>query len=58
MPATIYRPILDVPVKGTVPRKTIRKAVQTLAALKKSRPAEYKALLKSASGKSVRVVEK
>jgi len=58
MPAVSYRPILDVPVKGSVSKTAIRKAVEKLAALRKTEPKKYRAKLRAASGKHVTIVMK
>ncbi len=47
MAAITYRPILDVPVKPSVPRALIRKAVEELAELEKNDPEKYEEELRA-----------
>jgi hypothetical protein len=55
MPTVAYRPIKDAPVKGTVSKAVIQKAVDRLAELRKRDPKGYRALIKESSRKPVRL---
>jgi hypothetical protein len=56
MPAGAYRPIKDSPVKSTVPKTVIGKAVRELKHLRKADPEKYKARIEAAGAKQVRLV--
>ena len=58
MPATKYRPIIEIQREGTVSKDVIRRAVKELAQLKRAQPAKYRALIRSTAGTPIRVVFK
>ena len=58
MPATKYRPIIEIQRNGTVSRAAIKQAIKRLAELKRTHPAEYKAKIRSSGSTPVRLVVK
>jgi hypothetical protein len=58
MPATKYRPIIEVRRNGTVSKAAIKRAVKKLATLKRTHPAQYKARIRSSANTPVRLIVK
>jgi hypothetical protein len=56
MPKTAYRPLINPKLRTSVPRKAIRDAVRKLAMLRKTNPAEYRALLEKHANTTIRIV--